>query len=181
MVSFGHVVEFNEAEESTADYRDRFEALVNNIPDANKASLLCSVMGARAYKLLKTLVSPEKPATKTYNELIATLQNYYSPKPLIIAERYKFWKAKQQESQSVAEYIVKLKELAASCNFGRFYDEALRDRLVSGLNTAMSRTQAHLLTVDTLTFDGAVKKCLADEMAGRACVSETVRYSDACS
>ena len=90
------------------------------------------------------------------------------PAPIVIAERHKFWTASQGESESVSEFIVRLKKLALTCSFGEFLSQALRDRLVCGLHSKMSRTQRHLLLIRDLTYVVAHDKCVADEMAGKA-------------
>ena len=64
--------------------------------------------------------------------------------------------------------MVQLKELASTCSFGAFLEEALRDRLVFGLHSKMSRTQPHLLAVRELTFTAARDRCIADELANKA-------------
>ena len=47
-----------------------------------------------------------------------------------------------------------LQNLASSCKFGQFLDEALRDRLVCGIRS--ENIQKHLLTKDGLSFQTAV-------------------------
>ena len=73
-----------------------------------------------------------------------------------------------RESESVSEFVVRLKKLASTCSFGGSLSEALRDRLVSGLHPKMSRTQRHLLSITELTYAAAHDKCITDEMAGKA-------------
>lgn len=58
--------------------------------------------------------------------------------------------------------------MASTCSFSAFLEEALRDRLVSGLHSKMSRTQRHLLAVRELTFTAARDRCIADELANKA-------------
>ena len=58
--------------------------------------------------------------------------------------------------------------MASTCSFGEFLSKALRDRLVSGLHSKMSRTQRNLLSIRNLTYAVAHDKCVADEMAGKA-------------
>ena len=48
------------------------------------------------------------------------------------AERFKFHRQNQHESETVAQFVVELKRLALRCEFGTFLEEALRDRLVCG-------------------------------------------------
>ena len=59
-----------------------------------------------------------------------TMRDHLSPKPLVIAERFKFHKRNQHEGKSVAQY---LRKLAEKCDFNDFLDQALRDKLVCRL------------------------------------------------
>ena len=93
----------------------------------------------------------------------------------MIAERHKFWTASQLPvSESVSEFVARLKKLASTCSFGEFLLQDLRDRLVSGLHSKMSRTQRHLLSIRDLTYAVAHDKCIADEMAGKANIEHMV-------
>ena len=170
MAVFGNIGVYDEKVELFEDYSDRCDAFIeaNGITKEKRANFFLATVGASAYKLLKDLSRPSLPNTKTYVELKQLLKNHYSPKPIVIAERHKFWTATQGEQESVSAYIVRLKNLSSGCNFGEFLDEALRDRLVSGLHGKMSKTQTHLLTLADLTFEQAKTKCLADEMATAA-------------
>ena len=84
---------------------------------------------------------------------------------MTIAERFKFHKRTQREGESVAEYVVALKELTTHCEFGGFLNEALRDRLVCGLYR--ESTQKRLLTEVDLTFKKACEIAQAMEMADK--------------
>ena len=96
------------------------------------------------------------------------MNNHYNPEPVVIAERHKFWIALQEESEAVCDFIVRLQKLARTCGFGEFLQEALRDRLVSGLHPKMKKTQCHLLAMRDLSFQTAKDKCVADELAMKA-------------
>ena len=133
-----------------------------------ESNLFLATIGPSTYKLLKNLCAPDNPNTKTYAQLKNLLRNHYEPVPIVIAERHKFWSASQGEHESVADFVVRLKDLASGCAFGQFLQEALRDRLVSGLHPKMSRTQRHLLTVRDLNFHDARTRCVGDEMANIA-------------
>ena len=171
MASFiGNITAFDEKSENFVDYADRMESFLkaNAVENDVKVHTFLALVGADAFRLLKNLCSPEKPTTKSYQDLIKLLSDHYSPKPIEIAERDKFWNCKQGEHESVADFIVRLKRLAAHCNFGEFYLQALRDRVVSGLHPRMEKTHSFLLTQKNLNFEQAKDKCLADEMAHRA-------------
>ena len=58
-----------------------------------------TLVGGRTYKLLKSLVSPNLPSTKTFEELTETLRNHLKPKKLVTAERFRFHNRKQRDDE----------------------------------------------------------------------------------
>ena len=149
--------EFNPEIETFDCYIERlnmyFEA--NDIANAKQKCVLLSVIGAKYYSLLKNLCSPDLPSTKSFDELVKTLKDHITPKPIIIAERYRFHQRAQQSSETVNEFAADLQKLASTCEFGNFLGEALRDRLVCGLHD--TNTQKKLLTKDELDFKKALE------------------------
>lgn len=93
------------------------------------------------------------------------LRSHLKPKPLTIAERFKFHKKTQREGEGVADYVVALKDLSTHCDFGNFLNKALRDRLVCRLYKEL--IQKRLLTEAYLTFKKACEIALAMEMADK--------------
>ena len=85
--------------------------------------------------LLRNLLSPEKPSAKTLAELTAVLKRHFAPKRVVIAERFRFYRREQAIGANVADYEAELRRLATHCEFGEYLDQALRDRLVSGLRS----------------------------------------------
>ena len=49
------------------------------------------------------------------------LQAPYEPAPIVIAGRYKFWTASQEENESVSDFVIRLKTLASIYSFGAFF------------------------------------------------------------
>ena len=89
---------------------------------------------------LKSAVCPVKPSEKTLAELLELLQKHYAPKPLIIAERFRFYRHCQKPGEPVADFLAELRRLSIRCEFGDFLDQALRDRLVCGVtNPALQK------------------------------------------
>ena len=72
-------------------------------------------MGADTYKLLNNLLHPNKPNERTFSETCKILSYYFSPNPIIIAEpeRFKFYTRNQNEGESIASYVVTLKNLSS--------------------------------------------------------------------
>ena len=93
-------------------------------------AVLLTVIGLKAYGLLRNLLAPTKPADKGCDETVQVLQNHLSPKPMIIAERFKFHRKNQGESKLVAQYLAELRKLSEKCEFGEYLEQAQRDRLV---------------------------------------------------
>lgn len=81
------------------------------------------------------------------------------PKLIIIVERYKFHKTKQQ---SVTQYLAKLQKSAETCEFVFYCEEAIRDRFVCGLRA--QSIQCKLLAEASLTLQTAVEKVCAAEL-----------------
>ena len=71
----------------------------------------------------------------------------------------------QGATESVTEYVAQLRKLATHCEIGEFLSEALRDRLVCGLVSAI--TQKRLLSEANLTLAKAVEIAQGMEAAER--------------
>ena len=149
-------------------YVERLEQYLsaNNVTEEKKkVAVMVTVMGAKAYSLLRNLVAPDKPADKNFSELVKTLKDHLHPKPLIIAERFKFHKRDQKEGETIAQYVAALRKLADTCEFEAFLEQALRDRLVCGLYA--ENIQRKLLTEAKLTLSRAYEIAQGMEAAQR--------------
>lgn len=86
-----------------------------------------------------------------------------SPKPIIIAERFRFHKRDRKSDESVIDYIAQLRKLSEHCAFGAALDDTMRDRLVCGLRC--EKTQKKLLSIDKLKLNKALEICVDMETA----------------
>ena len=139
--------------------------LANDIDDDHKVPTLLSLIGGKTYTLLRDLLALEKPATKSFQQIVTTLQEHLSPNPLEIAERFRFYKRNQHEGESILSYVAELRKLATHRNFGGNLNEALRDRLVCGLRNMQS--QRRLLSEAKVKYSKAVEIAVAMETAIR--------------
>ncbi|VDI07889.1 Hypothetical predicted protein [Mytilus galloprovincialis] len=159
MPTYGRIEEFK-FENNFEEYTERLEEyfLANEIDDDDKKkSIFLTVCGEKTYSLLRNLCAPEKPNTKTFDKLKEVLTDHLRPKPLIIAERYKFHQRKQESHEKVRDYLANLRKLADTCQFNAFLEEALRDRLVCGL---YSKTiQRKLLSESELDLKRSFRNC----------------------
>ena len=72
-----------------AEYLERLEQyfLANGVDNnERKAAIFITMFGKEAYSLLRGLVSPAKPPSKTYRQLTDILANHLTPKTIVIAE-----------------------------------------------------------------------------------------------
>ena len=161
----GKVEGFQLGEDDWEQYAERLEQYfeANGIEDGKRVSVLITVMGAKAYALLSDLVAPEKPATKSYAQLVGVLKAHLKPKPVIIAERFHFHQRRQNEGEDVAAFMAVLRRMADKCGFGVGLDEALRDRFVCGLRR--EAIQRKLLTCEGLTLKTAYETAYGMEAA----------------
>lgn len=162
---YGTVSPFEETEEKFDNYMERLEFYftANEITDEKKKSIFLSVIGSRTYETLKHLLVPETPNSVDYQRIVQILSQHFSPQRLIISERFKFYNITQSSSESINNYVVRLKEAATHCNFDNFIQEALRDRFVCGL--CSYNTRKKLLAERNLTFTSAYEIALALEVA----------------
>ena len=147
--------ELDRGEEWTT-YIERLEQffVANKITEAKqKVAVLLTVIGSKSYGLLRNLVSPAKPAEKKFEDIVEVMKNHLNPKPLIIAERFKFHRRNQGENESISQYVAELRKLSEKCDFGDYLEQALRDRLVCGL--VSEKIQQRLLSEADLSLKKA--------------------------
>ena len=58
----------------------------NEIKDEKKVAVLLTVLGTKAYSLLRSIIALEKPADKTYEQLVGTMKAYVDLKPIVIVK-----------------------------------------------------------------------------------------------
>lgn len=136
--------------------------IANGIPDSLKAAVLITVMGNETFQILDSLFSPEDPCEKTFDQIVDKLKNQFKPMVIVAAERYKLYTRKQKVNEPIAEYVVALKHLAQSCNFGTFLADALRDAFIIGIQNQKIRKR---LLSEELDFDKAYKIASSMELA----------------
>ena len=163
----GRLTEFNPQSDNISSYLERlklyFEA--NAIEDARKVPVLLTAIGAKAYDTLRSLLSPMRPQDKSFADLLTVLRQHFDPKPLVIGERFHFYKRSQRATESVAEFQANLRRLSICCEFGDFLDYAIRDRFVCGVKS--DTIQKKLLAEDGLTAARALEIAQSIEAADK--------------
>ena len=186
MATYGAICEFDDKHSKWSIYKQRlnfyFEA--NGITDAKqKRAIFVSVVGDKTYETLLGLVAPKEPPKVEFDELMKCLDEYYSPTPNIIVERFKFYDCSKLDDETMLQYLTRLKSLSRSCRFGedangaaltsqQVLEENLRDKFVWEMKKD-SRMQQRLLSETNLTYKKTVQIANAMELAQRGveCVS----------
>ena len=165
----GKIEPFDDALETWASYTERLEQYfaLNKIEGEMQVPALLTLLGRKTYGLLRNLCAPEKPASKTYKELVEILDKQLSPKPSIIAERFRFHHRQQREEENVNTFLAELRKLSLHCHFDNLND-TLRDRFVCGLRK--ENIQKRLLSETTLPLEKALEIAVAMEMAAKDAV-----------
>ncbi|XP_061729439.1 uncharacterized protein LOC133534334 [Cydia pomonella] len=163
----GKVGPFDLVNDNWELYVDRLEQyfVANDVKNEVKVATLITVMGGNAYELMVNLCTPAKPASKTYDQLVALMKGHLNPKPSLLAERFKFRQRVQKRDESIANFVTDLKKLSKDCSFaGDSLKENLRDQFVCGLLNDDIR-QKLFTEDDTITFDRAYKLAVSMEAA----------------
>ncbi|KAJ8375109.1 hypothetical protein SKAU_G00056890 [Synaphobranchus kaupii] len=120
-----------------------------DLPDARKRALLIHCLGAEGQRLFYTLtVADEK-----YDTAREAIQNFFTPKVNVVAERYRFRQRSQRPGETTDQFVAALKELVTTCQFGTMEEEMIRDQLVEKTNSA--RIRERLLMEVPLTLSKA--------------------------
>ena len=138
---------------------------VDSVAEDKKVPTILTLMGNKMYALLRNIISPRRPRDLSFEEIVDNLAKHLDPKPIVIAERSKFHKAEQQESESIRDFLARLKKLAESCEV----EEAIRDRFVCGLKERTIKRK--LLAVADLTLQSAVEKACAAELTEKETIA----------
>ena len=177
---FGTMDVFDERVCSIESYLKRMASyfIANKIKEDIKIHVFLSMIGPKMYDVISKLIAPNTPEKKTLDEIADILLKHYNPTRMVTVERYKFNKRCQENEESMADYIVAIRDLARTCEFGTFLDDALRDRVVCGIKSDSTRMM--LLKDENLTMEKATKIACAMEMAKKesACFGQSVKVEE---
>lgn len=141
---------------------------LSDVSDQKKLPMLLHFMGGETYDIVSDKLAPVKPQTKTFDDIVNLLEDHFTPKPLEILENFRFKCRKQGDAgadESIDDYLVALRKLAITCNFGDYLKTALRNQFVFGMKDRI--IQARLLEVRDLTLDRAREIAVSMELSAK--------------
>ena len=138
------MTEFNENSTKWSTYRQRLTFFLRPILLSRKKineQLLSLWLVKKKYVTLLGLLAPAEPSGVVFPDIMNKLDEFYSPKPNIIVERFKFYDGVKSETETMSQYLARLKCLARTCSFGKdeegaalttqaVFEECLRDKFV---------------------------------------------------
>lgn len=142
------------------------EALVQK--DKLKQQYLLASLGRAAYGVVKSFCAPATPETKSYDDLVKLLKDKLAPAKNVISEQYRFNGIKQELSESLAVYLARVREAAASCEFGDQYSNMVRNRFICGVKSDKIRSSLLSDTASDASVDAVYLKAIAKEQAAQS-------------
>lgn len=135
----------------------------NNIAEERKKDIFMSCAGLAVFEELKLLYPATDLKTLTYAEITKKLKERLDKIDSEIMLRFKFRCRRQSPTESGENYVLAVKHLAESCDFGAFRDSAIRDQLVFGVYNR--ELQKRLLNEEELNLRSAERIIKGFEMA----------------
>lgn len=147
------------------NFRTEFEdySLASGLTSKDKkvqAATLRRVMGSECRHVYKHNLTLTAEQCEDVIAILDALENYFKPKRNVIFERYVFGCCKQEEGEPIDSFVTRLREKAASCEFGGLKEELTR--LVLGISDEGVRRR--LLREKDLTLTIAIDMCREAEM-----------------
>lgn len=147
-----------DGEEKISNWFQRFESFLelNEVETAKKMQWLVHAGGKIIFEKLDVICRPKKPKDCSYELVKPKLLAMLEPTIDVGLARLKFYMAFQDQSETVSDYALRLKELCNGCNFASGTAEIIiRDRFIYSLNVEQIRSQVIKSKCDD-TFENAV-------------------------
>ncbi|XP_059621313.1 uncharacterized protein K02A2.6-like [Phlebotomus argentipes] len=138
--------------------------------EEEKKNNILHYMGLEAYDKLSDEVLPQEPEDLAYDTIVAKLEKYFDPKPVVAAECFKFHTRMQHECETVTEYMGELKKLAKYCGFGcsvcGHLSNTLMNQFIVGVKNRAIRNR--LMETHDLTMEKALDVATAMEASDKS-------------
>ena len=112
--------------------RFRLASELSKKSEEYQINTLVYAMGDAAEDILRSFSLSEEQL-QSYKTVLEKFHGYFVKKRNVIFERARFNQRRQQEGESVDDFITSLHSLSEHCNYGQLREEMIRDRIVIGL------------------------------------------------
>ncbi|XP_077530460.1 uncharacterized protein LOC144142676 [Haemaphysalis longicornis] len=175
----GKLPEFNPDGGNFDVFLERFEtyAEANDVTGDQKRAVFLTALPAEVYPTLQALLFPKTHRQASFEEVSSALKTFYSPRGSVVSARYRFNKRKQHPSETITDFIIAMREIAAHCKFGGFLQDALRDRLIVGLRNKSIRDRLLVMPDEEASWEKACHIAKEMEAVGVQPLSSPARTS----
>lgn len=125
---------------------------LNNIDVDSWKAVLLTHLNDESYRLARNLVYPNDLEGVSFEALVEIFNEHFSPKKSTFADRATFYEARKDISESIEEWVARLRGLAADCEFGTELETLLRDKFVLGMNPGPERDRLFEMDAATATL-----------------------------
>lgn len=131
------------------------------LPATNRRrNLFLASLGARAFASIHAASLPHEPHNYDIPQIVGSLKLKYENPSMVETNRMFFNQRTQRPDESVFDFLSALAQLAVPCEFGPYYEDAMKGRLITGIRH--SDTRAKLLAPG-LTFVQSKVLALQDD------------------
>ena len=123
-------------------------------------ALLLHTAGLGVQQIYYTLVD-EFNDKNNFDATVAIFDKYFVPKANAYFERHKFYQLTQTREETIDEFVCRLRQGVATCEFGDSVHERIRDQIISKCYSHDVRRK--FLGKDTLTPDTVLNTARAHE------------------
>ena len=96
-------------------------------------------MGMECVKVMNSLTTLTVEDKKDPDKILSALGDHFMPQKHLLFERVKFGFANQAEHETIDQHVVRLRQLAESCEFEGLCESLIRNRLVIGTRDSSTR------------------------------------------
>lgn len=173
-MAFNHTIPPPGPMKLSGDWSANWDIFRAEFEDYSLAVDLVAASSAVQAATLRTLMGPECRHVYKHNlqlteaecgdvtNILDKLEEYFKLAKNVIYERYVFGCCKQEDGGSIDNFLTRLREKAATCNYGALRDELMRDKVVLGITNEATRRR--LLREKGLTLTTAIEICRAAEL-----------------
>ena len=127
--------------------------------DTVKIAILLNFAGEDAIEVFNTFQFPEGDEKKL-DKVLEQFERYCIPRKNVVFERYQFWQITQKDSETVDQFVTRLKNKVKSCEY-ESVDDTVRDKFVFSIRDLDVRER--LLRDENLTLEKAICMARASE------------------
>ncbi|KAI5641650.1 hypothetical protein NE865_06164 [Phthorimaea operculella] len=129
------------------------------LESAQKRALFLSQCGKEAFSLIVSLLSPRKPSEVPFDDIIETLNKFFTPVPHPILETQKFYARKQKADESITSFVAALHDISSRCAFENLH-RRIAEQLILGMRDDSVRKELLRMRLCDVSYDTIVQRAL---------------------